>query len=136
MGDNFGRQLSQFREWLLSFVKLVTRFRRTAATHILVVMISTEDRKSKPYALLIQLLSYVGIQDMEARTLMNKVIQEMVNRGMKVSGMWILQAWRQMLSVMKDSLLMENGTVYGRRGIQGRYPYCSCDLMQERNTVA
>ena len=64
----------------LNSVKLVTRFRRTADTHV-------------TYALPIQLLPYVGIQDMEARTLMNKVIQEMVNRGMKVSGMWILQAW-------------------------------------------
>ena len=110
MGDNFGRQLSQFRERLLSFVKLVTRFRRTAATHILVVMISTEDRRSKPYALPIQLLPYVGIQDMEARTLMNKVIQEMVNRGMKVSGMWILQAWRPVsFNVVCNEGLTANG---------------------------
>ena len=87
---NFGHKLSHFRERLLSFVKLVTRFCRTAATHILIVMISTENRRSKPYALPIQLLPYVGIQDMEVRALINKVIQEMVNRGMKVSGMWML----------------------------------------------
>ena len=90
VGDSFSCKLSHFREQLLSFVKLVTRFRRTAATHILIVMISTEDRRSKPYALPIQLLPYVGIQDMEARALINKVIQEMVNRGTKVSGMWML----------------------------------------------
>jgi hypothetical protein len=70
VGDNFGRQLSQFRERLLSFVKLVTRFRRTAATHILVVAPKTGEVSRMLY-----LLPYVGIQDMEARTLMNKVIK-------------------------------------------------------------
>lgn len=84
--DNFVHRLSHYRERLSSFVKSVTRFRRVAATHILIIMISTEERKQKPYAMPVQCLPYVGLQDMEVRKIVDKVIQEMVNRGMKVSG--------------------------------------------------
>ena len=86
VGDNFAGKLSNVREKLSSFVKRVIRYRRTPATHILVITISTEDRKKKPYALPVQCLPYKGLKDMEVRAIVNKVIQEMVNRGVKVAG--------------------------------------------------
>ena len=44
VGDtcNFVHRLSDYREWLSSFVKCVTRLRRVSATHVLIIMISTE----------------------------------------------------------------------------------------------
>ena len=64
----------------------VYRHRRTAATHILVVMISTECRKKKPYALPIQCVSYTGMTVTELRRILNNIVSEMVKRGMKVTG--------------------------------------------------
>lgn len=84
--DNLARKLTSTREKLVSFVRGVTKFKRTAATHILVVMISTEDRKQKPYAIPIQCLPYKGLKDMEVRDLIDKIIKEMVDRNMKVAG--------------------------------------------------
>lgn len=88
--DNFASKLTSFREKLTALYKSVTRYRRTAATHILVIMISPEDRKTKPYALPVQCVPYKGLKDMEVRELIDKVIEEMVGRGMKVAGMYIL----------------------------------------------
>ncbi len=52
--DNFARQLSSLRQIILTFVKQVVKYKRTPATHILVIMISPEECNSKPYALPIQ----------------------------------------------------------------------------------
>ena len=52
-------------------------------------MINTEDRL---YDLAIQLLPYVGIQDMEAPCIHEQSDSRIINKGMKVSGMWILWA--------------------------------------------
>jgi len=49
-------------------------------------MISNEERDKKPYALPIQCLPYKGLSDAKVRELANKIILEMVRRGMKVVG--------------------------------------------------
>ena len=48
-GENIPRILSNLRPRLTDFVKLATRQRRVAATHVLVIMISSEERSVKPY---------------------------------------------------------------------------------------
>ena len=75
------------REKLTMFVKRVSRYRRTPASHLLVVMISTEDRRRKPYALPVQCIAYRSLKDAEVRHIANRVIQEM-KRNMKVAGMF------------------------------------------------
>lgn len=57
--QNLPRKLSELREKLVLLVKGISRFRRTAATHLFVVMISSELRNKKPYALPIQCLQKV-----------------------------------------------------------------------------
>ena len=49
-------------------------------------MISTEDRRKKPYALPIQCLPYKGIGDGMVRELANRIICEMVKQKMHVAG--------------------------------------------------
>ena len=71
---------------LISFIKGIIRHQRTTATHILVFMISCKERRTKPYALPVQCIPYKGLGDMKIRKLANNVIQEMVNRNMKVAG--------------------------------------------------
>ena len=85
--SNMAHQLSTIRKALESYVSRVSRYRRIPATHILVIMISPEERNKKPYALPIQCVPYVGLGDMQVRDLVDKVIEEMTKRGMKVAGM-------------------------------------------------
>ena len=52
MEVNVPSQLRSIRKRLVTFIKGVTRHQQTAALHILVFMISSEDKRKKPYALL------------------------------------------------------------------------------------
>lgn len=49
-------------------------------------MISPEERNSKPYAIPIQCMPCAGLKDNELRELLNKIVQEMTARSMKISG--------------------------------------------------
>jgi len=49
-------------------------------------MICPEGRQRKPYALPIQCVLYTGLTEKQARVIVNKVIQEMHDRGMQVTG--------------------------------------------------
>ena len=71
--ENFPSQLSSIRKRL---AKGVIRHQRTAASHILVFMISTEDRTKKPYALPIQCVPYKGLSDSKVRDLANNIISD------------------------------------------------------------
>ena len=83
---NIPRQLSSLQQRVTTFIRGVTRHKRTAATHILVFMISPEERCLKPYALPVQCIPYKGLSDAKTRDLANKVIHEMTKRKMKVAG--------------------------------------------------
>lgn len=85
--DNLARRMTSLQEKLSSFVRRVSRYRRIPASHLLVVMISTEDRKTKPYAMPVQCIAYRSFKDFEIRNIANKIVQEMTKRGMKVAGM-------------------------------------------------
>ena len=49
-------------------------------------MISSEERRKKPYALPVQCLPYKGLSDTKVRELANKIIREMTSLNMKVAG--------------------------------------------------
>lgn len=101
---NIGKRLSQLYESLQAFVKgigdmsvqvdfSVTVFqlglykhKRTAATHIFVILISTEMRSKKPYALPVQCFSYTGIGIDKMRAVLNRVVSAMVERNMSING--------------------------------------------------
>ncbi len=84
---NVPRRISELKDVLRLIIKGVYRYRRTAATHVLVVMISTETRSKKPYALPVQCIPYASLRDNEVCVILNTVIKEMVKFGMKVAGM-------------------------------------------------
>ena len=83
---NIPCHLTNIKKSLTAFIQDVTRYRRVAATHVLVFMISPEERNKKPYALPVQCLPYKGLSDAKVRKLANKVIHEMTKRHMKVAG--------------------------------------------------
>ena len=84
--ENIPRILQTIRQKAITFVKGVACHQRTAATHVLAFMISSEERNKKPYALPIQCLPYKGLSDNKMRELANLIITEMVKRKMKVAG--------------------------------------------------
>ena len=84
--ENIPKRLKDIRKNMISFIKGVTRHQRTAATHILVFMVSNESRRKKPYAIPVQCLPYKSLSDFKVCELANQIIREMTNRKMKVAG--------------------------------------------------
>lgn len=86
IASNFAAQMESFRQSTLGFVKRLIRYQRSAATHILVVLVSPEERSVKPYALTIQCIAYKSLKDGEVRKICDDVVKEMTKRKMKVAG--------------------------------------------------
>lgn len=86
VSSNIARKVTALRELLTSFVKDLSRHQREMATHILVLMISSETRNTKPYALPVQCLPYHSLTHQQMRSILSELIKEMVSRGMHVTG--------------------------------------------------
>ena len=84
---NLPRKLGSIRNRCADFERRTTKFRRKPATHVFVLMISSELRDKKPYALPVQCIPYAGLKESDIRRLVNELVKEMVSNGMKVSGM-------------------------------------------------
>ena len=84
--DNLPKQLCCVKDNMVNYANSVVKYRRTAATHVLVVMISPEARNKKPYAVPVQCIPYSSLTDEEVRLLCDKLIKEMTSRGMRVAG--------------------------------------------------
>lgn len=85
---NTASKLTSIRTRLLAFIKRVEHFRRTPATHVFVLMLSSDLRVKKPYALPVQCLPYVGLKEVDIRKLITDLCKAMISYGMKVSGMY------------------------------------------------
>ena len=85
--NNLARKLMSLREQMKAFVKRISRYRRNPAGHLLVIMISTEDREKKPYAMPVQCIAYRSLKDAKIRCIANEVVKEMNRREMKVAGL-------------------------------------------------
>lgn len=59
---------------------------RTAATHVLVLMLSDERRQKKPYALPVRYIPYRSLRDQFVRDFTKDVKQHMTERGMIIIG--------------------------------------------------
>jgi len=73
--ENIPRSLAEIRKNLITFIKGVTRHQQTPATHVLVFVISNEERRKKLYPMPVQCIPYKGLTDLKVRELANKVIQ-------------------------------------------------------------
>jgi len=83
---NIPRKITELRSTICKVIKRMSRFRRTPATHVFVLMISCDLRDKKPYALPVQCLPYAGLKEMELRTIVSNLCKEMTSMQMKVSG--------------------------------------------------
>ena len=83
---NVPRRLSELRKQLEEYIKGVTTKRHEAASHLLVFMVSDEQRSSKPYAIPIRALPYRSITDDMVRRLQDKIRDAMHELGMLAVG--------------------------------------------------
>jgi len=74
------------RTRLLEFTKRVEHFKGTPATHIFVLMLSSELCNKKPYVVPVQCIPYAGLKEID---LVSALCKEMSHHGMKVAGMYI-----------------------------------------------
>ena len=61
------------------------------ATHIFVLIISSELRDKQPYAVPVQFFPYAGLKEVDMRRIITQLVKEMVRNGMKVAGKCILE---------------------------------------------
>ena len=132
--DNLPRKLVSLRGQMTAFVKRIPQYSRNPATHLLVIMISTEDRRRKPYALPVQCLSYHSLKDAQTRKIANKVVQAMTK---KVAGRGKLSMYIAIHCFynLQDLLLMVSGTAFVCRVTQGPCRCYSYNQQQDTNTV-
>ena len=60
-GYNMPRHLGNIQAKMEEFLNKLYKFKRSPATHVFVVMISSDLRNTKPYALPVQCLPYAGM---------------------------------------------------------------------------
>ena len=82
---NVAHQLDNIRKSVSTFTHDLSRH-RSPASHIFVMMISSEQRNVKPYAVPVQCLPYHSINQQVMRQLLCNLVKEMRSRGMNVSG--------------------------------------------------
>lgn len=83
---NVPRRLASLRTQLSGFIKGLFHFKRTPATHMFVLMVSSEWRDHKPYALPVQCFPYAGLKEKDMRSIVTDLVKEMVGLGMSVAG--------------------------------------------------
>ena len=88
--SNLPRMLASIRTRLCELTKGLFHFKRIPASHLFVLMISSELRNSKPYAIPVQCLPYASLKERDIRHMVNSLIEEMVKLGMNVAGEYIL----------------------------------------------
>lgn len=84
--QNVPKKLTSIRSKLTDIIRRTAHFRRNPASHVFVLMVSSDARNKKPYALPVQCIPYAGLKETDLRRLINDLCREMVSLGMDVSG--------------------------------------------------
>lgn len=77
---------------LNAYFKNLYKKKRTAATHVLVIAVSDEQRRSKPYRLPVQFIPYRSLRDQFIRDLTLPLKKAMTDAGLEVVGKLTRQA--------------------------------------------
>lgn len=94
-----------------AYLRNLFKKRRTAATHVLVLMLSDERRQKKPYALPVRFVPYRTLRDQYVRDFTRQVKQKMTERGLHLVGEWYhfsaISLWTEMFEHKHVNLLTE-----------------------------
>ena len=74
---------------LKEYMRQLFKKKREAATHIMVVLASDEFRRSKPYSIPLQYLTYTSIRDQQIRDITGAVKERLLAAGVLVVGKFI-----------------------------------------------
>lgn len=80
------RNLVELKVDFKSYLRNLFKKKRTAATHVLVVMIADERRQVKPYAMPLQAFPYTSLQDQFVRELLQSAKEKLTAAGLTVVG--------------------------------------------------
>ena len=81
-----GESVRALKTPLKEYTKGMTDKKRTAATHLMIFMISDEARNTKPYALPVRFMPVRCVTDAKMRLLREELRTEMTKIGMTVVG--------------------------------------------------
>ena len=84
--SNIPSDLRVIRRLLVDYLKQLYMKKRSAATHLMVFMISDEQRNTKPYAVPVRVIPFQSITDAKVRELKDEIADVMESLGMKVVG--------------------------------------------------
>ena len=91
----------------------------------MVFMIICEDHSRKPYAIPIQCVPYVGMNETNARKLIKAIIKAMVDGEMKVAGIFEFGCLgfncHVIFILLQGLCLMENSITFTTEAIDGLY---------------
>ena len=73
------------------YLKNLFKKKRTVATHILVIAVSDEQRRTKPYALPVQYVPYKSLKDQYVRDLITPLKEKLTDAGLQVVGEYLNQ---------------------------------------------
>ena len=62
VAENIAGRITRIQERLLSFLKGITRYQRSAASHVLITILSPSSRNVKPYAIPISCIPYARLR--------------------------------------------------------------------------
>ena len=124
---NVPRKLTSIRQRLCELIKRVTKFKRNAATHVFVFMISSELRDRKPFAIPIQCIPYKGLGEENIRTLTRAVITDSWNENFRYYSSCYV--YMHITLIIQGLSPTENSTISGPRDILGHFLYCNSVLI-------
>lgn len=84
--DNIPALFKCLNKDLHAYFKNLYKKKRTAATHVLVIDVSDEQRRSKPYTLPVQFIPYKSLRDQFIRDLTLPLKKAMTDAGLEVVG--------------------------------------------------
>ena len=83
---NITRRLTVIRGKFCDLSEKIMHFNNVPATHIFVLMISSDSHNRKPYALPVQWFPYAGLKETDIRRFISELCKKMVSLGMKISS--------------------------------------------------
>ena len=80
--------LKDLVESMKGYLIHIYKKKRTAASHIMVIMAADEYRTSKPYCIPLQYIPYASVRDQQLRDLTSVVKRRLLDNGVLVVGKW------------------------------------------------
>jgi hypothetical protein len=128
--------LKRMAEEMKSYLTRLFKKKRAAATHVLVIMVASEKRDWKPYAIPVQYIPYHSLKDDFVRSVVCELKEKMESLGLEVVGENLLFPFSEHPQLneysYQEHALMENSILLGRRAEKDHNIYIKLFTTQEK----